>query len=123
MSAKMKWLGNDVIMTLSGEINVIELSELSDQIYGDVRFDNMSFQLIDFNQVTQFNLDTDDVEEVSELERGATRWNDAVKIGCVTTDPYIIKMINMYEKLMEGTNWSTQIFDTKEAALKWCLEK
>jgi len=120
MSYILEWIGNDVFIEFSEVLNLDQLNQVNNKLYGDSRFDNMTFQIVDFTKVNTFNLTSNEVKIVSTLDRSASRWNKSIKVACITTNDYIKKMFLEYNKGMQDSNWLFMIFENIKDAKKWC---
>lgn len=120
MSYKLEWVGNNVFAEFYGEAKMSEIATCNELIYGDHRFDNMKFQFIDFLKVTKFIIKNEEFEDIILLDKSATRWNNNVKIACVTVDELIKKLIVEYTNALKDFGWTCKQFETIEAAKNWC---
>ena len=120
MSYKLKWKKNDVIIIFENDIGFEDITRANEIIYGSPKFDNMRYQIVDFQNVNNVSISKDELDVIGTLEKSATIWNNEVKIACVTTNNYIKELFSEYAKTMQSTNWECKIFDNYFAAEEWC---
>ena len=122
MSLSLEWSGNNTLVKITGTVTFMDLMNASNRVYGDGRFDEMNYQLIDLRELQNIEVTRDDLKIFSAIDSKSCYWNDHLKILCVTDNPDFIKMINIYKKFMENTNWEIRIFDSIDAAFDWCKD-
>jgi len=122
MSFQIEWHRNDVYVRFYGDLTLQDFRQVNGLIYGDMRFDDMIYQIADFIDVLSISLTVDEVKVVSTLEVSATRWNESVKVAHVSTNILLQNLIKAYEKGMQGTNWSCRLFENLDDAKTWCRE-
>lgn len=120
MSFQLKWEKNDVIIIFENDIGFEDITQANQIIYGSPKFDNMRYQIVDFQNVGNVSISMDELDVIGTLERSATIWNNEVKIACVTTNNHIKELFNVYAKTMQSTNWECKIFDNFSEAEEWC---
>ncbi len=124
MPYTMNWIGNNVFVEMFDEIAFSEIEECNAIIYGDYRFDSMTYQLVDLTKITNINMSenakTQDLENIVVLEKSATRWNNNVKVAFVTSDEFVKSLISEYAISLQETGWKCEHFETLEAAKNWC---
>ena len=120
MSYNLNWIKNDVVITFEDDVNFEDITQANQIIYGSPKFDNMRYQIVDFQKVNHVSISEDELDVIGTLERSATIWNNEVKIACVTTNNYIKELFSEYAKAMQSTNWQCEIFDNYSDAEKWC---
>lgn len=120
MSYKLNWIKNDVVIIFKDDVDFEDIAQANEIIYGSPKFDNMKYQIIDFQNVSNVSISKDELDVIGTLEKSATIWNNEVKIACVTTNNYIKELFNEYAKTMQSTNWECKIFNNYSDAEEWC---
>ena len=120
MHKEAKWLGDNLILTLWGHVDIQEIMEFNNYLYGIPNFEDMQYQLIDFTHVTSFRATDSEVELVTALERSASRWNKKLKMAFVNDNPEIEGFIRKYEEGLAGSGWKIGCFTNIETAQSWC---
>jgi hypothetical protein len=120
MSYIMEWCDSDVYITFGASVEGEEIYRIDDIIYGDRRLEDMRFQLFDFSQTQNINLQISDMKVIGILDKRASHWNNRVKVAMVTTDNRLAELVEYYAGIMEDTNWQVKLFTTRSCALEWC---
>ncbi len=120
MSLSIEWSGNNIIVKITGTLTFTDIMNASNCVYGDPRFDEMRYQLIDMRELQNFEVSRDDLKIFSAIDSRSCYWNNDLKIAYLTDNQSFVDIINIYRKYMEDTNWEISIFDSMDAALDWC---
>jgi hypothetical protein len=120
MAFDIKWLGNNVIITMTGEVDFNEIDMANGMLYGDARFEHMNYQLFDLGKVEKIKLNAKDFELIGALDKNSSTWNRKMKVAVVLKDEEMMKLIEVYKNVMKETEWEIEVFKTLEDAQKWC---
>lgn len=123
MDTKFEWIDNNLIATISGDINYDSLLTASETVYGDSRLDNMDYFIINFFNIYSFSLLEREINIIAALDKSASRWNPNLKLACVTTDTIINKTFLKYLDSIKEVSWRFEIFSNLDEAKKWCEEE
>jgi len=74
--------------------------------------------LNDFLSITEFEITTDDVNIISTIDNVAAISKKNLKIAIVADNKNLLKWINEYLKMMQGSPYATAVFSTSDDALK-----
>lgn len=119
MSFSVNWRASNVVITFLDILSFDEMYEAKKTIYGDSRYAEMKYQIIDLTNVHKIQLTKQDIHVLSTLEKSSAVWNNNLKLAIITLDKKYIEMIATYFKIMKNTNWSFKVFDTIDAAHEW----
>jgi len=117
-----KWIDSNIIVTFEGNIGFDDIMEANNVIVGDIRFNNMKYQIFDYSHIKSIDLEKDVAKIISSLDLAANVWNNKVKVATVTSDTHLKEMILMYNRNMEKSSWVTETFDNIEDAIVWCTK-
>jgi hypothetical protein len=120
MGFDITWMGNNVIVSLSGKVSFKDIDTADGMLYGDARFEKMEYQIFDHTDVEEFNVSTSDLQMIGALDKSSSIWNRKMKVALVTRDKKIMDHIEEYKKVMKDTGWKIRAFDTLEEAKFWC---
>lgn len=120
MLSSIIWEGNDVILTFHGVAGYKEIYDAGNLIYGDKRFDNQHYQIFDFTDIEKFDVDQGASRIFAKLDHSASRWNDNIKLGIVTTDEAQLTFTKDYVQEMQGSGWEIRLFSDLSDAKAWC---
>lgn len=113
------WRESNVIITFLDILSFDEMYEAKKAIYGDSRYDNMKYQIIDLSNVHKIQLTKQDILVLSAVEKSSAIWNNNLKLAIITLDKNFIEMINAYFEIMRSTNWNFKVFDIIDEAHEW----
>lgn len=119
MSYKITWKTKGVIWTFHGTITGQDAIKANQAIYGDPRFDNLRYGIVDLSLAEQFELAGEDVEIVAALDEAATLSNPRLVVAIVATNLESLKFSELYKSAMSKTSWKVEIFPSREDAKDW----
>ena len=120
MASNIIWEEKGILIKHSGTVTNKEVMEMNDIMYGDVRFESITYQIADYTKVTN-NLITDaDAKIIGTLDRTSSVWSSQrMRLAVVTKDEKFVPIVKTYFKEFEGTDWEGRIFETLEMAHNW----
>jgi hypothetical protein len=119
MPYNITWKPGGVIWTFHGEITGQEAIQANKDIYGDPRFDDLRYQIVDLLGVERFNLPTEDLEAAAAMDEAATLTNPSLLVTVVATEKEALNLANVYKSAMRESSWNVEIFSSIEAAEAW----
>ena len=122
MSYKNNWEDNGLHRKFTGKITGQEILESNLSIQVNPRFDQIKYVLNDFLSITEFEITTDDVNIISTIDNVAAISKKSLKIAIVADNTDLLKWINEYLKMMQGSPYATAVFSTSDDALKWVAQ-
>ena len=126
MAYQIEWNESGVFGTFAGIVTAQDIFAFNDDIYGDIRFDSMHFQLIDLLAIEDFTVSEMDMKRIAATDAAASRWSAykrRVRVAVATTHPKAIRMTQLYAaSLMSYSCWEAQVFDDIEKARNWVAE-
>lgn len=123
MPYKTIWEEKGVQWVYTGILSGDELLQSNMEIYGDPRFDKLRYQIVNFLGVTEFQVSTDTMEEITVMDMGASNTNPMLKVAVVATDTQANRLVELYETTTGGAPWETEIFATEKAARAWITDR
>ena len=122
MSFINNWEDNGLHRKFTGEITGQEILESNLSIQGNPRFDHIKYVLNDFSSITEFEITSADVNIISTIDNVAAISKKSLKIAIVADDKNLLKWINEYLKMMQGSPYATALFSSNDDALKWAAQ-
>ncbi len=92
------------------------------EIYGDSRFDEMAYQIVDLTDVERFDVTEDDMAVIAANDRAAALSRADVKVAVATRDDIARQLSSLYEAASVTSPWVQQVFETVAAAREWVNE-
>lgn len=115
------WENNGVYWKYHGDISGKEIIEVSKLIYGDPRFRNIKYKLVDFLDIESIKLSKDEVEEIVNLHRAASLSNTNIENAVVTSSNG--ELANKFAVFFSNLCWEFYVFQDREKGNKWLTRK
>jgi hypothetical protein len=120
MPYKTIWQANGIVWTYSGVLTGNELLNSNFEIFGDERFDDLRYQIVDLTAVEKIEVARSHVRKIAHLDMAASRSNPRIKVAIVTTAPDGQFISDIYKQYTEGKSpWVTKIFTAMDEAMQW----
>jgi hypothetical protein len=119
MAYTTEWETQGVLWRYSGIVDGTELINSNLDIYGDERFDQMKYQIVDLTRVSAFNVTRDEMLKIAAYDRAASLSNPFVKVAVVAKITAIKALTVLYDAENIKSPWETRIFDTVDQARAW----
>lgn len=114
------WEAHGVVWNYSGTLTGNELLQSNLEIFGDERFDDIRYQIVDLTAVNAMEVTGKHMRKIAHLDMAAARTNPRVRVAVVTTSEGGIDITDIYNQYTaEKSPWQTKIFSTREAAEAW----
>lgn len=121
MPHKLIWEPKGVSWYYSGDVTGKEIISTSTMIYGDSRFDKLSYKLVDFSEVNTISMTNEEVAKIAFQHKAAALSNPNIKTAIVT-QPVSGKMAdlaNNFAAFFSDSPWEVQIFTDPDQANAW----
>jgi len=120
MAYKIIWEEKGILFSHSGTVDNKEVIEINDSMYGDIRYESITYQIADYTDVTTNLLTPSEAKVIGTLDRTSSIWSPKMmKNVVVTTDEKFIPIVNKYFKEFEGIGWECRIFESLDKAYEW----
>ena len=113
------WEPGGVIWTFWGVVSGEEILRSNQEIYGDARFDELKYQIVDLTRVERFDATRDDMAMIASNDIAAARSNPRVRVAVAARDELIRELSVFYETASAGSPWRQRIFDSVREARSW----
>lgn len=117
MPYKLHWTSNCVEWTYYGSLTGAEIIESNNEIYGDSRFDDLHYQIVDLSNVESFGVSETNMKHMAHLDRAAARSNPHIKVAVIAPKGPVLEIADTYARHNTESPWQTAIFDTREEAI------
>ncbi|MFC2101709.1 hypothetical protein ACFLS7_01825 [Bacteroidota bacterium] len=123
MATDIHWEEHGILFKHSGTTTDEEVMRKNDIMYGDIRFESISYQIADYTDVTNNLISARDAKVISTLDKVSAQWSSkSMKLAVVTTDEKFIPIVQSYFKEFEGSSWEGRLFETLDDAYTWVKE-
>ncbi len=104
---------------MTGEIFYNDIQDANSLLFGDGRFDYVTFQLWDFSEIISFDLQGKPPIILSTLDKQAMQWNPKMKVAIVSNNDTLTRFADEYGEQINATSWHYKHFNALEDALSW----
>jgi hypothetical protein len=112
------WTQYGVIWKYTGILTGEELLQSNMDIYGDERFDDLLYQIVDLSEVESVTVTPAWIRKIVHLDMAAAHTNPRIRVAVIDGKP----LNEIYCENANEAHWPTKDFDTMEAALAWVQE-
>lgn len=120
MACEIIWEEKGILAKHSGTVTEQEVMIMNDTMYGDKRFETITYQISDYTEATNIQITPRDAKVIGTLDRTAAHWNlRRMRIAVITKDEKFVPVVKSYFREFEGTTWECGIFETLEMAYVW----
>lgn len=119
MPYQTSWNGKEVYCKFSGTVSGNELIECNLELYGNIYFDDIRWQIFDLLDVTKLNVTTDEVMIVAACDRVASMINPHVKCALVSKDETAAVLSKTYQQKIFNSPWEGKSFQGVNEARAW----
>lgn len=114
-----RWETKGVLKIFSGDISGDEVFNATVEIEADPRFDEITYVINDFLQITSVTVVDKDIARLAAIDRAAARTNPNIRIAVVTQTDRIRESAQQYAEMMKGSPYQARVFDSVEQARDW----
>ncbi len=119
MPYHIQWEDNGIVWTFFGVVTGEETTQANLEIYGDPRFGDLLYQIVDITNVEQFDLTSDDLDESAALDEASSLSNLRIVVAVVAAADEAVEIALLYQAAMNQASWTVEIFPTMEDAKEW----
>ena len=95
-----------------------EIVNASKLIYGDPRFDDLRYKLVDMVGAESFRMERDDVAEIASQHKATALSNPNVKTAIIVKDE-CVEQAAYFASLFRNSPWKVRIFNDQDEADNW----
>lgn len=120
MPYQITWRTSGVFWRYDGVLTGNELLQSNFDIFGDERFDDIRYQIVDLTRVEQVAVTEKHMRKIAHLDMAASRTNPRVKVAVVAQNDAAAKLGDLYDEFCGGKSpWLTKQFRNIEDAEAW----
>lgn len=114
------WTPQTITWTYTGKLTGDELIQSNMEVYGDPRFDDIRYQIVDLRAITQNLVEDSHMRTIAHLDMAAARSNPRIKIAVIANNSKGMEMSDTYiNHTGHKSPWITKTFLTIEQANEW----
>lgn len=118
------WEKNSVTWKFFGNVKADELMRSNMEIYGDPRFDDLHYQIVDLRDIYSLQEVSPErslavVQEVASCDAAAARSNPNIKVAIIADGETLEALASLYSFELSESPWQVKIFPTMADARAW----
>ena len=117
MSNQLVWEPRGVFWRYSGDVRGAEVIEASSQIYGDTRFDDLKYKLVDFLDIKSIQMSSDELALIAFQHRAAEMSNQNIRTAIIMGPDN--ELAEQFATFFVDSNWDVKVFKERDAANSW----
>lgn len=117
MPYQLVWEPRGVFWRYSGDVTGAEIIEASSLIYGDSRFDNLKYKLVDFLDIKSIQMGSDELALVAFQHRAAEMSNQHIKTAILMGPDN--ELAEQFAAFFLDSGWEVKVFEERDAANLW----
>ena len=118
MSSKLLWEPMGVYWKYYGKVSGKEIIDASTSIYGDPRFDNLKYKLVDFLDIEAIDMDEYEVAQIAYQHKAAEISNQNIKNAIVVRSDSR-ELADKFCSFFDDSNWKVRVFQDMDEANVW----
>ena len=124
MTYKLEWEPRGVYWEYSGAITGKEIIDASTSIYGDSRFDDIRYKLVNFLRIETIDIHEDDVNSIAYQHKAAALSNHRVKTAIIISKSITLSnknayMLELFISNLTASSWEVKAFENLDDANTW----
>lgn len=119
MPFQISWRNQGVEWQFTGRVTGAEIIRTNMEIYGDGRFDDLDYQIVDFSNIDEIQITEDDVKKIAYFDMAASKSNPDLKVAIISQEEKLLSYIGLYAAYMQGIEWDIHIFQNRKMAVEW----
>ena len=115
---KLTWEQHGVYWKYCGKISGQEIIDSTIVIYGDSRFDDLKYKLIDFLDAEIIEISNDELTLLAYQHKAAEKSNPNIK-NAIVVRPEFDELAKKFVAFFDDSSWLAQVFHDREEANNW----
>ncbi|MBI9033720.1 MAG: hypothetical protein JEZ03_04550, partial [Bacteroidales bacterium] len=105
MAHEISWEVEGVYCKFYDTVDLQDIMQFNDKLYGDSRFSKIKYQIVDHAQMKNLVLSDNDMKIIGTLDRVSGTWNSKMKIAVITDNLQLIELSQIYKSVVENVGW------------------
>ena len=121
MAHNTTWEESGIYWQFFGYVSAQEVEEANNEMYGDLRFDDIKYFIWDMSNATGWGMTESDAAYSAATDKGASRTTKKVKGALISNDEKVRAIMNIYIEVSSKIEnpWELRIFNKLEDAREW----
>lgn len=117
MPHKMQWEKEGVYWQYSGDVTGQEIVNSSAKIYGDPRFDDLKYKLVNFLDASAVTMSDEEIAKIAYQHKAAEISNPRIKNAIVMT--VARDLADKFAAFFADSCWEVRVFEDMKSANQW----
>lgn len=122
MPFKMTWEPDGLYWEYDGKISGLEVFKASMLAYGDMRFEELNYKLVNFLDIESIDMNENEAIAIASRHKAAETDNSYIKNAIVVSSK-TNELANKFAACFSGSHWDVRVFDELDAANEWLDRK
>ncbi|EDY83825.1 hypothetical protein VDG1235_3452 [Verrucomicrobiia bacterium DG1235] len=122
MPYRISWKPHYVIFQYYGCVTSEDIIESNKQVYGDPRFDDLRWELVNFDQTESVAFRPQDIRLIAFMDKAAAHSNPHITIAFVGKTEVLDEAVKAYDSAGAHPSWQTVHFDSEDEAIKYITQ-
>ncbi len=121
MAVQINYLDNGIGIEIiaSGIVTGEEIIKAQEEIYNEENLQKQKYQIIDRTHCTEYQVSSEDIERISDIDNRASEVNSYIIIAVVSSTPLQYGMTRMWQAYIKEDRFVTKIFVDRKSADEW----
>ena len=103
----------------SNQVTISDFMGACSEAFNNTNVVNQKYQILDFSQCTDFELSSDDINNLSQLAINASKINPNIIMAIIAPTDLVFGMSRVYEVYAEESGFKIKVFREKSQAESW----
>jgi hypothetical protein len=121
MAIQINCLDNGIGIEIiaSGIVTGEEIIKAQEEVYNEENLQKQKYQIIDRTHCTEYQVSSEDIERISDIDNRASEVNSYIIIAVVSSTPLQYGMTRMWQAYIKEDRFVTKIFADRKSADEW----
>jgi hypothetical protein len=121
MAIQINYLDNGIGIEIiaSGIVTGDEIIKAQEEIYNEENLQKQKYQIIDRTHCTEYQVSSEDIERISDIDNRASEVNSYIIIAVVSSTPLQYGITRMWQAYIKEDRFVTKIFADRKSADEW----
>ena len=121
MAVQINYLDNGIGIEIiaSGIVTGEEIIKAQEEVYNEENLQKQKYQIIDRTHCTEYQVSSEDIERISDIDNRASEVNSYIIIAVVSSTPLQYGMTRMWQAYIKEDRFVTKIFVDRKSADEW----
>ncbi len=121
MAIQINYLDNGIGIEIiaSGIVTGEEIIKAQEEVYNEENLQKQKYQIIDRTHCTEYQVSSEDIEKISDIDNRASEVNSYIIIAVVSSTPLQYGMTRMWQAYIKEDRFVTKIFADRKSADEW----